>query len=219
MEYKTEIILSTLAFVWMLFTATNINQPLGTIYTGFIIGSFSLLIIARIFFNKKLDITFSNGRVSTPKALLGGVTGWIILMIIQSIVYKAQSIIQLLGATALTLADSKIANFITFGIVIAYIETTLWARLDELFSDAFGLKMNRESLTKFGTLFLIGALSFTFMAFHITAKGIKNSAVLFVVFFMMLISLILVHYYQETKSAVLLHILANSIGSWYMFFR
>lgn len=217
-EYKTEIVLSVLAFMWLLFTATNINQQLGTIYTGFIIGSISLLIATQVFFNKKFDVPLANKRISWINAMVGGVAGWISLIFIQSIVYKSESLIKLWGVTALALSESKFANFITFGIVIAYTETVLWARLYEFFSDYFNTRINKQSLLRLGNIMLIVLLSFVFMVFHITAKGISNTVVLLIVFSMMVISLIMVSIYEEMRPAIILHILANSIASYYLFF-
>lgn len=219
-QYSQEIILSTLAFVWLLFTSTNINQSLGTIYVGFVLGSAVLLIIAQLFFNKKLDITFDNGRVDTINAIFGGVSGWIILMIVQSLVFKLHLFDgSLLGSTALALADSKFANFFTFGVVIAYTETTLWARLYELIADNYNIRINKEGIKKISIWVIIIALSILFTVFHFTSKGIQNTQALFIVFVMMVISLLLVTLYEETREAIIVHVLANCVGAYYMFFQ
>jgi len=225
-RYLKEIVFTIVCFIWMLFVATNVNQVLGQTYLHFTLGSLVLLIIGIVIFNKKLSITYSNGTNGLFKAIMWGIGGYIILLISSVLVLRfvdpananVGSIIGLMGATTPALATSKIANFITFGIAIAFIETQLWGRMLEFFGDLFKIDINKKSLKTFGLIFLIAILAFGFMLFHLTSKGLTNTASLVVVFLMMVVSLVMITVFQETKQAVFMHIFANSVASYLLLF-
>ena len=226
--YVKEIVLTILTFVWLLFVATNVNQILGNIYLQFTAGSLLLLIIGITIFDKRLNITFQKQPGGNLKAIAMGFVGWIILLIVSVIVLgvvnPAQAsigaIIRLMGATTPALATSKIANLITFGVAIAYIETVLWARLLEFFSDLFNIPLEKRGLVKIFTalVLLIIMLAFGFVLFHLTSKGVLAIGPLIVVFIMMLISLIMIVIFQETRQAIYLHVWANTVASYLTLF-
>lgn len=225
-NYVREITLTLLTFMWLLFVATNVNITLGQTYLQFAVGCLVLLIIGITIFDKKLHITFQKEPGGTFKAILWGVGGWIVLLISSVIVLRfidpqnasVAAIMGLLGASTPALATSKIANLITFGFAIAFIETQLWARLLEFFGDLFHITINKQSLRKIGLLFLMGILALAFAFFHLTAKGITNISALVVVLIMMVISLIMIVIFGETRQAVFMHIVANTVASWLMLF-
>jgi hypothetical protein len=225
-SYVREITITVLTFMWLLFVATNVNVTLGQTYLQFAVGSLVLLIIGITIFDKKLHITFQKEPGGTFKAILWGIGGWIALLITSVLVLRfidpananIAAIMGLLGASTPALATSKIANLITFGFAIAFIETQLWGRLMEFFGDLFHININKQSLKKIGLLFLIGILSLAFLFFHLTAKGITNTSALIVVFIMMFISLIMIAVFGETRQAVFMHISANTVASWLMLF-
>lgn len=216
-----------ICFVWLLFVATNVNITLGNIYLQFAVGCFVLLIIGITIFDRTLTISWqkeNNG--GNFKALLWGVGGWIVLLIASVITLRfidpqnasIAAVMGLLGASTPALAQSKIANLITFGIAIAFIETQLWGRMLEFFSDFFKLNISKQSLRKIGYIILIVILSLAFMLFHLTAKGVANTSSLIVVFIMMAISLVMISIFGETRQAVFLHLVANTVASWLMLF-
>ena len=225
-SYVREIVLTIVIYVWFLFAATNINIVLGQTYLHFTLGSLALLIIGITIFDKKLHITFQKEPGKNFNAILIGLGGWIILLISSVLVLKfidptkasISAVINLMGATTPALSASKIANLLTFGVAIAFIETQLWARMLEFFSDLFHIQVNKQSLKKFGFLLLIGILSLVFLVFHITAKGVQNLPSLIIVFLMMTISLFIVAYTEETRGAVYLHIFANTVASYILLF-
>jgi len=226
--YITEIILTIICFVWLLFVATNVNVTLGNIYLQFAIGSLVLLIIGIVIFNKKLSITWQKSPGGNLKAMLFGLGGWIILLIASIVVLKfvapaqanISAVIGLMGATTPALATSKIANLLTFGVAIAFIETVLWARLLEFFADVFHIDISRKSVRRiFSALMaLIIILALVFVFFHLTAKGIVNTPALTIVFVMMVVSLIMVAYFEEIRQAAYMHIFANTVASYLMLF-
>ena len=139
--YVKEILFTICVYAWFLFVATNVNITLGQTYLHFTLGSLVLLVVGITVFDKNLRITFQNKSGGTIQAIGYGIAGWAILLIVSSLVMKyvspAQSsigsILGLLYSSTPALASSKVANFITFGIAIAYIETQLWARMMEFF--------------------------------------------------------------------------------------
>jgi len=217
-----------IALVWLLFTATNVNVTLGNIYVGFTLASLSLLIIGITIFDKKLHITFQKKPGGTLQAIGWGFAGWIILLVTSVVVMRfvdplkanIGSIILLLGATTPALATSKIANWLNFGVAIAFIETQLWARLVEFFADVFHINVDKPSVKKIlgPLMILIIIFALVFMFFHLTSKGITAFSSLAVVFVMMMISLIMVAWFGETRQAVFMHIFANAVASYLMLF-
>jgi len=225
-NYLKEIIFTVITFLWLLFVATNVNPSLGQTYLQFTLGSLALLIIGITVFDKNIRITFQKSSGGYLNAILVGLGGWIVLLIASVIVLRfvdpanatLASVLRILGATTPALATSKIANLLTFGVAVAFIETVLWGRLMEFFGDILHLDINRSGIKKLSTIFLMGVLSLVFVLFHLTAKGLTNLPSLIVVFVMMNISLLMVAYYGEIRQAVFLHIWANVIASYLILF-
>ena len=221
-----ELIYIAITFFTLLFVATNVNTALGTIYLMFVLGGLGFLTVARTFFNVGTNIPFQKQPGGAIKAFGWGILAWGILLVVSSFLMKwidptqasLGAIITILGATTPALASSKIANFLTFGFVIPFAETQLWARLMEFIADVFHIDISKQSYKKISTIVLIVLLSAGFMVFHITAKGITSTASLAVVFVMMVISLIMVTIFQETRQAVDFHIVANSVASYLLLF-
>ncbi len=225
-NYNKEIIITVIAFVWLLFTSVNVNQTLGNTYLWFNgIGLF-LLIVGILSFGKKIKITFQKQPGGTLKSIGWGFAGWVILLSISVLVMKfvdpaeatIGSVIVLMGATTPALATSKILNWLNFGVVIPYTETQLWARLQEFFADVFHINLNKRNLRAASVIVLIGLLALAFAIFHITAKGVTSFASLTVVFIMMSISLVYVVYFGESRQAFWLHCFANGVAAYLMLF-
>ncbi len=225
-NYTTEIIITIVIAIWLLFTATNVNIRLGETYLNFMWIGLGLLIIGITIFDKKLHITFQRQSGGHLKAIGMGFIGYAILLIISVFVMKTVdptkanigAIILLIGATTPALATSKIANWLNFSIAIPYAETQLWARAKEFFADVFGIRLTKENIKSFGVIVLITILSMIFVFFHLTSKGVTATSSLVVVFVMMMISLFMVIYFQETRQAVYMHCIANGIGAYLMLF-
>jgi hypothetical protein len=224
--YLREIVLSVGAFFWFLFVATNVNTILGQTYQGFTALSITLLIIGVTIFDKNIQVTYSKSH-KVLNTILMAVGGYIVLLVSSVFVLRfinpasanISSVITLMGATTPALSNSKIINLLTFGLVIPFIETSLWARIMEFICDVFHIQINKQNITKIGLIFIIVLLSIGFAFFHITAKGITNMPSLVIVFIMMLISLLMVVLSDgETKAAVYMHIIANTIAAYLSLF-
>ncbi|MFA6073982.1 MAG: hypothetical protein WC758_07745 [Candidatus Woesearchaeota archaeon] len=222
--YFKEIAYTVGTFFWFLFVATNVNQVLGQTYQGFTALSGLLLIIGIAIFDKNLNVTYAK-QTKLLNAILAGVGGYVALLFTSVIVLRiisptaSLSSVLSLMATTPALSNSKVINFLTFGLVIPFIETTLFARVMELIADRFKIQINRQNITKLGLIFIIILLSIGFALFHITSKGITATGSLLIVFIMMFYSLLMVVWYNgDTRPAILLHIFANSVASWLALF-
>jgi hypothetical protein len=222
-NYVKEISLTLLALVWFLFAATNVNTQLGTIYSAFALASGILLVIGIAIFDKSIHITFQKSPGGTLQAIFVGFMGWIALMVASVAVLKIAdptsaslgSVLSLLGATTPALSTSVVANFITFGIVIAFIETQLWARGLEFVADVFNIPLEKKGITKVFTalMVLIIILAIVFILFHLTSKNLSGPS-LIIVGIMMVVSMIMVVWFGETRQAVWTHIISNSVASY-----
>ena len=214
--YVRETVIAIVVFIMLLFTATNVNANLGQIYLKFTIGVLILLIIQ----NDKLDITFMKKSGRFFQSLLQGFGGWVILLIISSLVtgIGVFAVINIIGAATPILAKSQIANFIVFAALIPFAETQLWARMLEFFGDVLKIRIDKQALRKPSFWILVGILSLAFMAFHLTAKGVASTAILVVVFIMMVISLAMIAFYGETIQANILHWIANGTAAYLLIF-
>jgi hypothetical protein len=224
--YFKEIALTVGTFFWFLFVATNVNQVLGQTYQGFTALSMLLLIIGITIFDKDLRVTYSkqNNILSTILMAIGGyitllITSVFVLRFIDPAVANINSVLNLMGATTPALSNSKVINLITFGIVIPFVETSLWARVMEFIADRFHIQITKQNIKKIGLILIILILSVGFGIFHITAKGISNISSLIIVVIMMIISLVMVVLSDgETKAAVYFHVIANTIAAYLSLF-
>jgi len=207
---------------WFFFISTNVNPTLGNIYTNITIGA-GIFFLADYFFGKK-EIKLVNEKHSWGKMLIVGVVGYVLLLVSSNLASSLSQIIplseslKLLGATAPAFSDSPLINFITFGDVIAYIETyALFIVGLDLLASVFNISINKENLSNPKLWGIIFGIAILFLFLHITAKGIESEAILLLVFFMAVISMVLTVIYQDGRPAIILHVLANSIAATALF--
>ena len=212
-----EVKLLIVGLLWFAFVSTNINPALGFTYVGF-----TSIALFMYLFDKNRQLPLERRTNNRIEAFAIGAFAWLIFIGVS--VYLAGflqkinigALLKLLGGATPALAQSKILNVITFGVFIAFTETQLWARLYDFFANK--VRIGKTELTNFIAWAFILAFSFVFLMFHVTSKGITNNASLLTVFLMMIASYILMFIYRETKQAVFLHIIANVIASYYLFF-
>lgn len=223
--YIQEIVLTLTTLVWFLFVSTNVNQTLGFTYQAFTIASLIIFLLDSTIYNRNIQITLHKGTNGLFNAILGGFGGWIALIATSVVVLKfiaptqatLSSVLSLM-ASAPALANSKVANFLTFGFAVAFIETNLWARGLEFICGLFHITINKSAFKKISYIIILAVLSLAFMLFHVTAKGIENTASLVIVFIMMFISLSMITLTEETRGAIFMHIFANAISSYLALF-
>jgi len=209
----TKIEIGILAFLVMYFqfAATNINATLGNIYSVF-----SLAVIAFILIDPKRSIPLRKENDSLLCSIAIGALAYVALVILGTFVLipGVQQIIDLLGATTPALATSRFFNFISFGIAIPIAETYIFfIALFDVAVSLFNVRIDKYNLRNPKLWMIIFAISFIFMAFHFTSKGITNAPILVLVFFMAVISMLLVTWYQTGEAALIFHIVSNTIPS------
>lgn len=224
-KHSLLIELSIVAFIswWWFFVSTNVNPTLGNIYTNLTLGAIGIVLID-YFFGKR-SIQLINPRNSWNQVIFAGIIGYILVLFSSQIantlgqVINVGSILKLLASSAPVFSNSAFINFLTFGFMIAYIETyALFIAGFDLMGSFFNVEINKSSLYKPAIWVIMIFISIGFLILHVTAKGIDNNSVLILVFLMALISLILTAIYQDGRPALIVHIIANSIGSMTIFF-
>lgn len=198
------------------FTSIAIRPDLGWTYVGLTTAAIFMFIVDK----EKQLVLDRNGKWF--QGLFWGAATYGIFLIVSPIIVSflekidIGGIIGLLASSALPLATSKIMNFFLFAFPIAFVETTLWARMIDYFTNR--LKISKSQLWNWAAWAVILSFSFLFLLFHIASKGLLNNPALATVFIMMIFSYILMFYFKETKQAIIFHILANGIASWFIFF-
>lgn len=220
-NYKSEIVISIILFIYLLFTLTNVNQNLGNSYLWFLSISVVLLLINVLVFDKNVRVTFQKEKGKWVETIFAGVVGWVAILAISFFIFKVvdpgkaniASIISSFGAANPAFAGSKILNFITVSLVIGFSETNFFSRLFEFFSDLFKVPISRNNLKNFKFVLLAISLGILFSFFHATAKGIAATNSLIVVAIMMIISIGMVAYFNgETRQAIVMHVLSNAVA-------
>jgi len=207
---------------WWFFIQTNVNPVLGNIYTNITIGA-AIFFFADYLFGTK-SIKLINPKNSWGKVFLIGIVAYIILLASSQIatifseVVPVTELLKLLASSAPVFSQSPVINFLTFGVMIAYIETyALFVIGFDLLASIFNVQINKNNLLNPKMILIMLGIAFVFMLLHVTAKGIDSEAALILVFLMAIISLVTVAIYQDARPAIILHILANSIASTALF--
>jgi len=213
---KIPFILTMFWFValWFGFIAVNVNTILGVIY----LAVFSIVSMIIYGWDKVKTIPLSKDR----KFGLGFVKGiiiYVIFVVIASVLaplfakIDIGQLIQLIGTTTPALAESVILNTITFVLFVPFAETMFFIISMDFLASAFNIDISKSGLKKIKTwALLILPLSFGFLMYHITAKGVTNNVALLIVFLMMVFTLGFAIYFGEAKQVVFFHIIANAAG-------
>lgn len=146
-----------------------------------------------------------------------GMMGYLIFLglstvIIPSLkVFNLSSILDLYSSAAQPFfADNPWFTLISFGLVIAYIESNFFfGKLPEMICDALHIPWDLKHFKFWG---VIGSIIFLFVVMHITAKISQtgfNEAMVMVALFA-LVSMVMVTIFKEILPAIFLHIIANS---------
>jgi hypothetical protein len=181
--------------------------------------------------DNRLDIPLSKGQASTFQAIIEGLAGLGLFLLVSTIlvnyvsaqsisggvISQAQSIFHLLATSTPILKGNAFLTFIAWGILVPIIETSFFnGRLleglatyaENITGKKIPLKLgfNSQFLMLFIVMLVVASL---FTLFHITAKGL-SSIPLLITFIFSVISSILVVRQRELRGAVLMHILTNS---------
>ncbi len=222
-NYTAEIWASVIAFVFLWWILTNANQNLGNVYLWAIVISVILLFVDVFLPDRNPIVTFEKKRGGWIPAIFQATIAWVILLVssfvILNIVNPAKasisSIMKATNAANPAFSNSLIVNWLVVTFAIGYGETQFFARLMKFLADRFGIQINRQNKLTTAFVILVIFLMVLFGAYHLTAKGVGNTSSLIVVGLMMGISLFLVALNDgETKSAVVLHWIANGVAGF-----
>jgi hypothetical protein len=205
---KYEIGILLLLVVYFQFAATNINPTLGTIYSIFALASAVFLIL-----DPKRDVQFRKDGDSLLGSIAVGAFAYLGLLLVGGLIIipGINKIIALLSATTPVLATSVFFNNITFGVAVPITETFFFfIVVYDVLASWMNVEISWNNITNPRLIALIGVISFAFMIFHLTSKGVENIAILGLVFVMGLISLLLVTYFKTGEKATWFHIVSNS---------
>lgn len=213
LEKSTEIIPFLIAFFWFAFVAVNVNQLLGLIYL--IVFTTGSMIIYHWDMIKTTPLDRS-GKWFIP--FVQGIFLYVVFVVFATILIPIfqkvpiGNLIQLIGTTTPALASSNLLNTITFVIFVPFVETIFFVIIMDFLASRWRIDISKSGLFRFKTIALVLAMSFIFLMFHITAKGITNNVALLLVFLMMFVSLMATIWFGESKQAIFFHMIANAFG-------
>jgi len=210
---NSEAIPFILAVLWFGFVSVNVNQLLGLIYLavftlgGMVIYKWDAIRTTPLDKNGKWFMPFVQGVfVYVGFVLIAS----LLLPLFQKI--PVGELIQLIATTTPALAGSQILNTITFVIFVPFAETIFFVILMDFFATKMNVDISKRGLFKVGTWALVIGLSFVFLLFHVTAKGVTNNVALLLVFLMMFVTLMVTIFFGESKQAIFFHMIANAFG-------
>ena len=223
-ELFIELSIVALISYWLFFLQTNVNPVLGNIYTNLTLGSIGVVLVDAFFGQKTIKLF--NKKVSWVQAFAFGVGGYVAVLLSTQLtsalsgVIPLTEILNLLGSSAPVFSNSPIINFITFGQIIAYIESyALFIAGFDLMGSLFKVEISKRNLFNPKLQMIIIGISILFLMLHVTAKGIDNESTLFLVFLMAYISLTITAWTQDGRACLILHLGANTVAASSLFIK
>lgn len=208
--------------VSLLFLTINYDNQFGLIFSLMAFGGIALWTLDRGSHQTVFEKTTSNrieaflvSSIFYSGFILG--TGFLFSLLTPQALNTSGYLASVLSVQASAipyLANDAITNFISTGIIVPFVESIFFfALLLEVFADRRGISIRRSNMFSAPGLALSIFIAFIFTVFHLTAKIAGGSEGFIITFVFGLLSAMLVFYYNgETKQAILLHVLANSIA-------
>ncbi len=218
-EDKTEKLITGVLLITIIFLTLTFELSLGAIFVGMIL------------FSIWVSIT-NKGRTShnavpnnTLKAI--GIAGGALLALMLVILFVSTALQGLLNlqeepsfqsiirsgfsTTGLSesqpiFAGSVLLTIITFGVVIATVETRFIGRVMDWLSDLTGINVTKFN---FKTIALFTIIASVFVFYHSNVKGVTDNTALLITFIFAMISLGIIAKTGELESATYLHIFNN----------
>jgi hypothetical protein len=213
LQNTSEAVPLIISVVWFAFVAVNVNQLLGLIYLSvFTIGSMIIFKWDRI---RTTPFNRTNKWFMPAIQAVFIYVGFVLIASLFLPLFEKLNVgqlIQLIATTTPALAGSQILNTITFVIFVPFVETIFFVILLDYFATKTNVDITRRGLFQVGTWALVIGLSFIFLLFHLTAKGVTNNVALLLVFLMMMVTLGVTIWFGESKQAVFFHCYANMFG-------
>ncbi len=103
-------------------------------------------------------------------------------------------------------ARSAFLTILTFGIIIAAVETRMLGRAMEWLSRVFTVNLDKPNIKVYAIFFILSGL---FVWYHANAKGVVNNVALMLTFIFAFISLEIIRRTKELEGATYLHMFNN----------
>jgi len=221
-KWKEFVMLGILSVI-TIYSVINFNERVGIIY-GLTVLSSLIMYYALYdkFPSKVIPVEISeNGRLINVAIAIGAYVVFILVagVVAASLNHTTTSYVDnvnsLVGETfsaTPVLYGSSVLKVGVWGIVIPRVETTYFF----IIFPVLVLSLFNWFPTKIFTLsavFVIGVFAWLFTAFHAEAKGITNNSALITTFIFGIVSLIVVIWQREQMSAILLHVITNTIAT------
>ena len=209
------------------FLLVNYNQTLGQIYLGFMFLYLFLTVT-----DNKIMYSLNKGQTTWGYSILLAIFIYVGFNIVSGLILATvssasivpnnmfQSVAKLMATATPVLAATGdrtvdlVLTILAWGLLVGFIETVvLFGGVLEWVEDAFSSFKTRFNFLDGKTWFVVALIAAIFTVFHIQAKGLKDSAALLVTFIFGVVSLwVIIKYKGETKTAVIFHILANTVA-------
>jgi membrane protease YdiL (CAAX protease family) len=206
------------AVLFLLFLLLVFDQSLATIFLLILLGDFVWFI-----FDKHISYPMEkikNNRIVTFTiagivAIVFFLSTAFLLTAFTGSTYSMMSVMELLATTSPVLAGNIILTFISFGILIPFIEShffhgTLVEGLMLFLERRLGIRINRYSIN-IGTILIAVVVSALFLLYHLTSKNLSNIPLLVTFIFSMFATLITIKT-KEKKGAIILHCIVNILS-------
>lgn len=222
-EIVRENTIFKILIVFLIFLVVNFDPDMAIVFSLMIIADFLIFkddkIVSYPFenrINNRFNSLFETLLVFAGFIFIQSIILRILSPLIQSATQSIKTLLSLYSTTTPALQGNVLITFLAFGIVVPFVETRFFnGRLFEIIMDRLRITNRglREGKVWVVSVF-IGAL---FAIYHLTARrcgaaGTCQNALLLVTFVFGFISTLMVAHYRETKQAVLLHIVSNSIA-------
>lgn len=212
-QERTIFLVLLVSFV---FLALNFNRDVGFLFL-------LLLLTDYVFFDldNKVEFPFertATGRIAAFVFATILIAGFLLTAtVLLSVLSETQSVTTLLSTTTPPLADSAILTFLTWAVLIPFVETRFFfGRLQEVILDfvrSRNIPTSKQfTLTSPGTWIAAFIIAGLFMILHLAAKGVTNTSALALTFLFGLVSFYVTLWFQQTRENVLFHIGTNSLA-------
>lgn len=222
-----EWILISLGLLYLVF-----DTSLATIY-WILIGADFIFYYFNYRDDKVIQLPFERRTDNRLMSILTAVITYGIFLIISTVILRTfaptfavggesdfMAVIRLMATTVPIFAGSALLSEYAFGIMIPVIESSLFfGRVFERIVSILERKLGRKidlSRPSAGLLISILFCTAIFVLYHIGSKGLANVPLIITAIFAIL-SCLLVLKDKELKSAILFHIISNSIVIFYSF--
>jgi len=218
-------ILIAIAIV-IIFFLVNVNEKLGYIFGIMLLADVAMKNIGPWNKSQKFDIERDNLRL---RDLFVGIAAYgifilvvaLITPIFQGLIFNApqQSVFASMAAQTPVLADSQVASFIGWGVLIPIVETSFFFGSVLLFS-AYVFNVKLSSLKNWKVWAVILLVAVLFATFHLTARAqaVSGGKIsidevgMLATFIFGIMQGALVVWFKELTEAIYMHITSNSLS-------